>query len=68
MNARLVLVAALLLAPGCAAPTAQQREDAINAALTSAYVACRVALEDPASTWGPGAKAYCEAIVAGGCK
>lgn len=71
MNARLVLLALVLSASGCASlqpPTPQQREDAINAALASAYVACSVALKDEAMTWEPGARSYCEAIVAGGCK
>ncbi len=66
MNARLALVCALLSLAGCAPlqpPTAAQKEDAINAALTSAYVACKVALADEASVWTDGAKEYCEFIV-----
>ncbi len=70
MNARLVLVCALLAAAGCATPTAAQREDAINAALTSAYVACKVALADKEMTWEPGAEAYCRRVVdpSAGCE
>lgn len=71
MNARMVLLASFLSAAGCASlqsPTPQQREDAINATLASAYVACSVALADPESTWEPGARAYCETIVRGGCE
>ncbi len=71
MNARIGLVCYLLSATGCASfqsPTPAQREEAINAALTSAYVACKVALADPQMTWEDGAKSYCSTIVAGGCK
>ncbi len=69
MNAALAcLVAAGLLTACAGVPTRDQKQDAINAALASAYVACSVALSDPRMEFEAGAREYCEAIVAGGCK
>lgn len=59
---RRVVVFALLSVAGCTAPTVAQKQDAINAALASAYVACKVALSDPRMEWEPGAREYCARV------
>lgn len=60
-------LAALLLAlSACSATTAVERkEQVVQAALDSAFVACTAALGDPRMTWAPGARDYCLAIVNG---
>lgn len=63
-HARLGLVCALLLLAGCAQTTATQRkEQAIQAALDAAFLACQTALNSPDVTWAPGAREYCTRIV-----
>ena len=64
MNAQLARLCTLcVLTAACSAPTAQQKDDAINAALVSARVACAVALDDSSYEFAPGAREYCKYIV-----
>ena len=57
------LCSLLLLTAACSAPTVQQKDDAINAALVSARVACATALKDSSYEFAPGAREYCQFIV-----
>jgi hypothetical protein len=57
----------VLLAPACAEAPAARRDEALQAALESARVACIVILSDKSIEREPGVDAYCEAIANGGC-
>lgn len=57
-----VLVCALLLS-ACASPPT--RDDVLQSAINAGKLACEAALADPATQWGPGAEAYCQAVVNG---
>jgi len=63
----LVVFWLVLFAPACAEAPEARRDEALQAALESARVACFVILADKTIPREPGVDAYCEAIANGGC-
>lgn len=59
------LVLCLLLSACSAATAAERRDDALNAALESARLACLTILADPSIPREPGVNEYCTAVVNG---
>lgn len=68
MSRGLLAICGLVLLSGCAAASAAERRDqALNAALESARLACLTILANPDIPREPGVDAYCAAVVHG-CK